>query len=341
MGNDREGTVISVIIPSHNRAELLAGALDSLVGQSLPQASFEVLAIDNCSDDHTADVVARFSARIQNLHYLYEAEPGLHAGRHKGMLAARGDFLVFADDDIEALPTWLSSIRDAFSDSTVAMVGGNNLPYFTAPPPGWLSRLWERPAPGGGRLIAPLSILELPDGIRPISPSIIWGCNFSIRKEVLLAAGGFHPDAMPRELIRFRGDGETHVSRYVAAKGMKCLFHSGASVRHKVTPERMNFAYFHLRGFNQGISDSYTTLRQDSIMSSPPRRNMLLRATGRVWRTLKALSDTDRDARRALSELQAGHREGFAYHQQAYREDAALRDWVHKPRYFDEAATHA
>lgn len=332
--------MLSIIFPTRNRAEFLSTALESLIAQTLPPDAYEVLVIDNGSTDDTATIATSFVGALPHFRYLYEPEPGLHAGRHKGMMAARGDILVFADDDIEALPTWLSSIRDAFSDSTVAMTGGNNLPCFTVPPPGWLIRLWEKPASGGGKLLAPLSILELPDGLRPISPSLIWGCNFSIRKEVLLAAGGFHPDAMPRELVRFRGDGETHVSRYVAAKGMKCLFHSGASVRHMVTPERMNFAYFHQRGFNQGISDSYTILRQ-SPTSSPPRRNALLRAAGRVWRTLKALSDTDREARHALSELQAGHREGFAYHQRAYREDASLRDWVHKPRYFDEATTHA
>lgn len=333
--------MISAIIPTRNRSRFLAATLESLFAQTLSSDAFEVLVIDNGSTDDTATIANSFVGSLPHLRYLHEPEPGLHAGRHKGMLAARGDILVFADDDIEALPTWLSSIRDAFSDSAVAMAGGNNLPCFTAPPPSWLIRLWEKPAPGGGRLLAPLSILELPDGIRPISPSIIWGCNFSIRKEVLLAAGGFHPDAMPRELIRFRGDGETHVSRYVAAKGMKCLFHSGASVRHKVTPERMHFAYFRQRGFSQGISDSYTLLRQDPVASSPPRRNSLLRATGRVWRTLENLFDSDREARHALSELQAGHREGFAYHQQAYREDATLRDWVHKPQYFDEAITHA
>lgn len=333
--------MISVIIPTRNRAEFLSATLESLIAQTLSSDAFEVLVIDNGSTDDTTTIARSFVSQLPQLRYLHEPEPGLHAGRHKGMLAARGDVLVFADDDIEALPTWLSSIRDAFSDPTVAMAGGNNLPCFTGPPPGWLIRLWQRPVHDGGRLFAPLSILELPDGIRPISPSMVWGCNFSIRKEVLLAAGGFHPDAMPRELIRFRGDGETHVSRYVTTRGMKCLFHSGATVRHKVTPERMDFAYFHQRGFNQGISDSYTTLRQGPLASSPLRRNTLLRATGRVWRTLKALFDADREARHALSELQAGHREGFAYHQQEYRKDAALRDWVHKPQYFDEAIAHA
>jgi len=49
---------------------------------------------------------------------------------------------------------------------------------------------------------------------------------------------------------------------------MKCLFHPGASVYHKVSPERMTIGYFRQRGFNQGISDSYTQLRGEVVASA-------------------------------------------------------------------------
>lgn len=328
--------MITVVIPTRNRAQLLAAALHSLVTQTLPKHSFEVLIIDNGSTDGTAEVVQDNVSAMTNLRYCFEPEPGLHAGRHRGMLEARGDLLVFADDDIEAMPSWLATLAEVFKDPDVAMVGGNNRPMFMESPPAWLMSLWSRRHQLGGRALPALSILELDGPARAISPYNVWGCNFAIRKQVLLKAGGFHPDGMPRELIRFRGDGETHVSRFVAESSMKCLFHPGASVYHKITKGRMTIDYFRQRGFNQGVSDSYTRLRQQD---TPTRgsRSWPYRVGRWGWQMLKASRASlimPADERRALQAIRVGHKEGFAYHQNAYWSDPELREWVHRERYF-------
>lgn len=330
--------MISVIIPSRNRAELLAYALESLTKQTLSNDEFEVLVIDNGSTDDTATTVQQFSEKLPNLRYFYEPEPGLHSGRHLGMLKSQGAILVFADDDIEAFPTWLASIQGAFLESDVAMVGGNNLPMFLNAPPLWLNNMWERSSIQNGRAFPWLSILELTGEKRELSPYLVWGCNFSIRKPILLAAGGFHPDGMPKELIRFRGDGETHVSRFVDQSDMKCIFHPGASVFHKVTPERMTIEYFRQRGFNQGVSDSYSALRGEVTITQKKDRNSLVNfvAYGRhsIKRIIEFLQPRDSHEQRVLKELKLGYQEGYAYHQKMYLEDTEVRAWVHKPQYF-------
>jgi hypothetical protein len=52
-----------------------------------------------------------------------------------------------------------------------------------------------------------------------IPQGFVYGCNFCIRKDFLSQVGGFHPDGMPRELIRYRGDGETFVSKKAIEMG--------------------------------------------------------------------------------------------------------------------------
>lgn len=330
--------MLSVIIPTRDRQDFLRPALVSLRHQTLPPQHFEILVVDNGSTDGTGRMVQAMVAEMANLHYLHEPEPGLHAGRHRGLLAARGDILVFADDDIEAEPTWLAAIAEGFVDPSVAMMGGNNLPLFLAPPPAWLLALWHRSPAEGGLALPTLSILQLPGPLRPISPFYVWGCNFAIRKSLLVEAGGFHPDGMPRELIRFRGDGETHIARFVAAAGMKCLFHPAAAIHHKVTPERMTLGYFWQRGFNQGVSDSYTALREGDHQSDRSRVLALpYRLARGGWRRLAAAWTTlrsPREVRGARAEEHAGYREGYAFHQIAYRTDPEVRAWVHRPTYF-------
>ena len=326
--------MISVIIPTRDRARLLARALHSLQGQTLPRERFEVVVVDNGSTDGTADVVDAHAVDLPTLRLVFEPEPGLHSGRHRGLREARGDVLVFIDDDVEATPGWLGAIVEGFSDPEVVMVGGNNLPNFERPPPDWLVRLWARPV-NGGQAIPWLSILRLPDGVRAIDPGYVWGCNFAVRRQALVDAGGFHPDAMPREMIRFRGDGETHVSRRIAASGLSCLFHSGATVFHFVAASRMTFAYFRQRAFDQGISDSFSDLRQGHGMVRLGLKSIAICAA----RRLRAALDTDRQLRQLRGCMAVGYREGYLVHQRAYRQDPTVREWVSRPSFLGDEAT--
>jgi glucosyl-dolichyl phosphate glucuronosyltransferase len=327
--------MVSVVIPTRNRAPLLRAALLSLQQQTLASDRFEVLVIDNGSTDDTAAVVQEFveQARVR---YFFDPTPGLHVGRHRGLKEAASDILVYADDDIEATPTWLEAIEDCFRDDTVALVGGNNLPKFESAPPPWLQKLWEQPA-YGGRAITWLSVLELPPGRREVSPFSVWGCNFSIRRRILLDAGGFHPDGVPDSHIQFRGDGETHVSSHVLNAGLRTMFDSNASVHHRVTRSRMTHEYFRKRAFNQGVSDSYRELRNAAAQPRPSGfaspRNVIRSLVRGARARLNALT---RDAElRALDRvIDAGYREGYTYHQAAYRDDPEVRAWVHKPDYF-------
>ena len=327
--------MISVVIPTRDRSDLLASALESLTRQTLDTADFEVLVIDNGSRDGTAEVVLAYASRLPNLRYFLALEPGLHVGRHRGLREARGDILVFADDDIEALPSWLATIREAFADPKVAMAGGNNLPKFIEPPPLWLCAMWQRSNVQGLKAIPALSVVEFPDRRGEVSPYYIWGCNFAIRKDVMLAAGGFHPDGMPKDKIRFRGDGETHVSRYVTKAGLKCVFDAGASVYHLVTPDRMTFAYFRQRGFNQGVSDSFMDLRDRYLHSRTfdVSKARFLRLARRAYRRLIGYDIPDADAKHALKELDAGHVVGYAYHQRLFKTDPEVHAWVLKENY--------
>ena len=252
---------LSVIIPTYNRSEYLEKCLASITQQTLSGELFEVIVVDNNSSDETRMVVENFKNRIQNLKYVFEVKPGLHSGRHRGMKESISDILVYADDDIEAFPTWLEGIHESFNEDSVVLVGGKNIPKWESEPPYWIYEMWMDLCEYGHAL-GHLSILDFGDNIMEVDPGYVWGCNFSIRKNVLLEAGGFHPDSFPQSMVMYRGDGETHVSNYIRKKGYKALYNPKASVFHFVTKGRMTIDYFCKRSFNQGISNSYSSIRE-------------------------------------------------------------------------------
>jgi glycosyltransferase involved in cell wall biosynthesis len=96
-------TLVSVIIPTHNRAALLARALNSVFSQwgLGQQFDLEVIVIDDCSTDSTASVVGEY-AQVRLLRLPTHRGPS--AARNAGIEASRGAFICFLDDDDVWLP---------------------------------------------------------------------------------------------------------------------------------------------------------------------------------------------------------------------------------------------
>jgi glycosyltransferase involved in cell wall biosynthesis len=325
--------MISLIIPTRNRADLLDATLASIGNQTIGIKKFEIIVANNCSTDSTQEVIKKYKIKYPNLTSVEVSEPGLHNGRHAGMKIANGEILVFIDDDIEARPKWLECISNCFEEKEVALVGGNNYPMYLSCPPKWMLELWNKRSLNNYKAIFELSVIEFLNKPKRISPYLVWGCNFSIRKSVLIDAGGFHPDAMPKDKIHLRGDGETHVARYIHESGLHCRFHEDASIHHKITEERMQSKYFYSRAFNQGISDSYTSLREANRMLLKNDRistNMLIKKIA-----IKLFSITEsRELRSVRSQYRKGYMLGYKFHQKNYQNDPLLRNWVHRPNYF-------
>jgi GT2 family glycosyltransferase len=90
--------VISVVVPTRNRAGLLRAALKSLIGQTLPRDDFEVIVVDDGSVDDTAQVCSRLDAELR-LKYFRLPRAGISAAKNLGIFASSGAVTLFFDDD--------------------------------------------------------------------------------------------------------------------------------------------------------------------------------------------------------------------------------------------------
>jgi glycosyltransferase involved in cell wall biosynthesis len=111
--HSEDAPLVSVIIPTYNRAHLLPRALESVLGQTLED--FEVLIVDDGSTDDTADLVERYAAEDGRVCYLRQpANRGVSAARNRGLREARGEFVAFLDSDDEWFPSKLKKQVDRF-----------------------------------------------------------------------------------------------------------------------------------------------------------------------------------------------------------------------------------
>ena len=118
--------LISVIICTYNRSEMLDSALRSLKEQQAsPNVHFEIVVVDDGSADSTQLVVrTHLLASTVPIRYVRQEHAGIAAARNRGFLASSGSWIAFFDDDQIAASNWLVRLFDKATTEDVDIVGG-------------------------------------------------------------------------------------------------------------------------------------------------------------------------------------------------------------------------
>ncbi|MBK8050876.1 MAG: glycosyltransferase family 2 protein [Anaerolineales bacterium] len=145
---------ITAALCTHNRAALLDGAIASLLAQSLPPPAYEILVIDNSSNDATPAVIQRYQDTPGPVTLRSAVEPmlGLSYARNRAAQLAAGEIIAYLDDDAVADTGWLAGLLAAYAAFPDAWAVG-----------GPVQLLWRlaRPSWLGDDLLPMLSQLDL------------------------------------------------------------------------------------------------------------------------------------------------------------------------------------
>jgi glycosyltransferase involved in cell wall biosynthesis len=93
---------VSVVIPTFDKADLLAATLDALDAQTYPRELTEVVVVDDHSPDRTEQLLNSLAPGFALRGLRHETNRGRAAARNTGVRAAKGDLVVFLDDDMRA-----------------------------------------------------------------------------------------------------------------------------------------------------------------------------------------------------------------------------------------------
>ncbi len=178
---------VSVVICTYNRCDMLPQALESVLAQETGGVRYELIVVDNNSQDGTREVVEAFLRYgYSNMRYIFEGKQGLPHARNTGMMYARAPIIAFTDDDVRVTKDWVKRIKQAFDEHPeVDLVGGKVLPNWKRKPPEWMMtpKLW-----------GPLALQDygetpfLTNGQQPVC---LIGANMSLRREVFARIGYF------------------------------------------------------------------------------------------------------------------------------------------------------
>jgi glycosyltransferase involved in cell wall biosynthesis len=237
---------ISVILCTFNRCESLRKALETVVASAVDHAmTWEVLVVDNNSDDETRNVVDELSLRYPDrLRYVFEPRPGKSYALNSGIREAQGDILAFVDDDVTVAATWLENLIGPLKESRWAGSGGRILPEPGFIPPPWLAL--DGPDNMGGIL----ALFDLGDQSGPLDQPP-FGTNMAFRRSVFSQYGDFRTDLGPRPGSEIRNE-DTEFGRRIMAAGERLWYEPSAVVYHAVPENRLNKKYFQKFWFDQG-----------------------------------------------------------------------------------------
>ena len=115
--------LISVVIPTHNKCEVLFQTLQRLQAQTLSPELYEIIVVGNNCTDNTEQVVKGMYRGSVDIHYVLEMREGRGAARNAGIYVARAGIILFIDDDIFVEPTHLEQHLTYHNGTPLAVMG--------------------------------------------------------------------------------------------------------------------------------------------------------------------------------------------------------------------------
>ncbi|MGM5483025.1 MAG: glycosyltransferase [Nanobdellota archaeon] len=222
--------IISIIIPTYNRCDILKETLNSFLYLKNKKFEFEyeIILVDNNSSDDTKSVVLSFSGSLPVL-YLHEPRQGKNYAVNQGIEFSRGDILVFVDDDVTVNKNWIVNIYKSIKNyNDVNIFGGKILTHWPEKTPSWVHYSSNT---------FPFMFCDhnLGEKTRQYSSSPLpGGANFWVRKSLFIKHNAkFNEQYGPSGKRRVAGS-ETEFLKRMYNKGEKIMYIPDAIVHHRV-----------------------------------------------------------------------------------------------------------
>ncbi len=249
---------ISIVICTHNRAELLGKVLDVLSRAVFPSnLAIEILVIANACQDATPQILEQRATLFCNLgkpalRWLEEPMPGKSMALNLAIRESQAETLCFIDDDqyvdaefVQALATSLACHPE------YEMFCGWMMPDWDGSEPKWVYELGQyyigiRPFPEYDLGSQPLEILP--------SNKLPSGGNITVRRSVFFRVGGFSTDLGPHGHNLMGGEDIDFVTRALHA-GARILYDPAIRQKHAVEADRMGTLYMMRKSYLRSLSN--------------------------------------------------------------------------------------
>jgi len=251
--------MISIIICTYNRDKYLYNCLKSIAENDFCYTKYEIVLINNNSTDNTQAECNRFYNDFSQVifRYFVEEKQGLSYARNRGIAEAKGEILVYVDDDATVNSAYLKSIADFFTTHpNVYAAGGAIIPVYETEEPQWMS-YYTRPLITGykynGEKIQPFRRGDYPGG-----------GNAAYRKEVFEQIGLYNTN-LGRKANSLMGAEEKDIYNKMRKNNMAFFYLPNMILYHIISPNKLTDEYFNRLTLSIGRSERLRTLTVSKV----------------------------------------------------------------------------
>jgi glycosyltransferase involved in cell wall biosynthesis len=227
----------TIVICTFNRSGLLDKTLERLRCLDVSAcADWEILVVNNNSTDDTDAVIRRHSEHLP-IRRLWEPRPGKSRAANLAVSEAKGDLLLWTDDDVLVDPGWMNAhVQTADAHPEASFFGGPIAPWFECEPPAWIKT----------HLPSIETCFAIRNGFaQPLTPiteafppsKLPFGANMATRSDCLDGCP-FDVRLGPQRDTEIRGE-ETALLQNWLNRGLTGLWVQGAKVQHFIPRERL------------------------------------------------------------------------------------------------------
>ncbi|MDR0364385.1 MAG: glycosyltransferase [Bacteroidales bacterium] len=246
--------MLSVVICTYNREKYIYNALKSVAEQCFPHKSYEIIIINNNSNDKTEELCFKFHQDFPEVQFSYfiEYRQGLSFARNRGIQESKGEIILFLDDDATAVPCWLSEYDIFFTNYPDAIAaGGPIIPCFESEKPEWISPIIEQLL--GGKLYYGKNIIPFKNRKYP------GGGNAAYRKKAFELFGLFNTE-LGRKGSGLEGSEEKDMFDRFRNSGNLFYYLPKAIIHHFISEKKLSLDYFKQLSIAIGIGEKKRTL---------------------------------------------------------------------------------
>jgi GT2 family glycosyltransferase len=225
---------VSIVVPTFRRPSVLRETLESLSNLNYPPRNYEVIVVDDGSNDETPEVVEPFREKISNLIYHYQENSGVATARNRGAKLASGEVLIFNDDDIVVEPNLIERHLANLDEFGKCVVNG----HWEFPPT--MTEYFDQTPFGRYRTATEVWVKAVNDK-KQIAGNIyesqtVSACNCGVRREDFWQIGGYD------EQFPFAGFEDHEFCLRAAKAGYRFVYDYGIKLWHN--DHRINFEQF-------------------------------------------------------------------------------------------------
>ena len=243
--------MISFIICTYNREKYIYECLSRLA-KNTSRDGWEIVLVNNNSTDGTSAECERFVVdyKPMNYHYFVETQQGLSFARNRGINEAKGEWLVFLDDDAMVSEDYIANLQVHLAKHPeTGAFGGAIEPFFEGETPDWLNP-WAMGFVSAIDLGA--QVKAFPKKSYPI------GANMGISRATIDKVGVFNT-ALGRTGNNLMGGEEKDIFNRIRQAGIEIIYFPNIKVQHCIPPKRTTEEFIKKLGNGVGLSEKLRT----------------------------------------------------------------------------------